>query len=71
VQAAQVLTLLLLSPLLTGCIARAEAIVAGKRGPSVFQTYRDILKFLRRIRFRERRSETSSAARFCSRSPDS
>ena len=48
VQAAQVLTLLVLSPLLTGFIARAEAIVAGKRGPSVFQTYRDILKFLRK-----------------------
>ena len=48
VQAAQVLTLLLLSPLLTGCIARAEAIIAGKRGPSIFQTYRDILKFSRK-----------------------
>lgn len=48
VQAAQVLTLLLLSPLLTGCIARAEAIIAGKRGPSIFQTYRDILKFFRK-----------------------
>lgn len=45
VQAAQVLTLLLLSPLLTGCIARLEAIVQGKRGPSIFQTYRDIWKF--------------------------
>ena len=45
VQAAQVLTLLILSPLLTGCIVRLEAIVAGKRGPSIFQTYRDILKF--------------------------
>jgi len=48
VQAAQVLTLLLLSPLLTGCIARAEAVIAGKRGPSIFQTYRDILKFFRK-----------------------
>lgn len=47
-QAAQVLTLLLLSPLLTGCVARLEAIVAGKRGPSIFQTYRDILKFFRK-----------------------
>ena len=48
VQAAQVLTLLLFSPLLTGCIARAEAIIAGKRGPSIFQTYCDILKFFRK-----------------------
>jgi formate hydrogenlyase subunit 4 len=48
VQAAQVLTLLLLSPLLTGSIARLEAIVAGKRGPSIFQTYRDILKLFRK-----------------------
>lgn len=47
-QSAQVLTLLLLSPLLSGCIARAEAIVAGKRGPSIFQVYRDILKFFRK-----------------------
>ncbi len=46
VQAAQVASLLLLSPLLTGCIARLESIVAGKRGPSIFQTYRDIWKFL-------------------------
>jgi formate hydrogenlyase subunit 4 len=48
VQALQVLTLLLLSPLVTGCIARAEAIVQGRRGPSVFQTYRDILKYFRK-----------------------
>jgi formate hydrogenlyase subunit 4 len=48
VQAAQVMTLLLLSPLLTGCIARLEAMVAGKAGPSIFQPYRDILKFFRK-----------------------
>lgn len=48
VQALQVLSLLLLSPLLTGCIARAEAIVQGRYGPSIFQPYRDILKFLRK-----------------------
>ncbi|HEY1681057.1 MAG TPA: NADH-quinone oxidoreductase subunit H [Candidatus Tumulicola sp.] len=44
VQAAQVLTLVLLSPLLTGFIARLEAVVAGKRGPSFVQPYRDIVK---------------------------
>ncbi|MHB8146826.1 MAG: respiratory chain complex I subunit 1 family protein [Vulcanimicrobiaceae bacterium] len=48
VQAMQVLSLLVISPLLTGCIARLEAIVAGRRGPSIFQTYRDILKYLRK-----------------------
>jgi formate hydrogenlyase subunit 4 len=48
VQALQVLTLLLLSPLVTGSITRAEAIVQGRRGPSIFQTYRDILKFFRK-----------------------
>ncbi len=50
VQACQVLTVLLLSPLLTGCIAKAEAMIAGKRGPSVFHTYRDILKLLQKQR---------------------
>jgi formate hydrogenlyase subunit 4 len=48
VQALQVLSLLLLSPLLTGCISRLEAIVQGRYGPSIFQPYRDILKFLRK-----------------------
>jgi len=50
VQAAQVLTVTLLSPLLSGVIARAAAMVAGKRGPSIFQPYRDIRKFLRKQR---------------------
>lgn len=50
VQAAQILTVAFLSPLLTGVIARAEALIAGKRGPSIFQPYRDILKFLRKQR---------------------
>jgi formate hydrogenlyase subunit 4 len=52
IQAAQVLTVALLAPLLSGCIARAEAVVAGKRGPSIFQTYRDILKLLRKQRLK-------------------
>jgi len=46
----QVLTVVFVSPLLTGVIARVEAMIAGKRGPSAFQTYRDILKFLRKGR---------------------
>lgn len=48
VQGAQVLTLLLLSPLLSGVISRIEAWLQGKRGASFFQPYRDILKFLRK-----------------------
>ncbi|MCL5258736.1 MAG: NADH-quinone oxidoreductase subunit H [Firmicutes bacterium] len=48
VQVAQVASLLFLSPLLAGSIARIEAIVQGRRGPSVFQPYRDILKFFRK-----------------------
>lgn len=35
-------------PLYTGAMARAEAIVASKRGPSVFQPYRDLAKLLRK-----------------------
>lgn len=38
----------LLSPLLGGIIARLEAIVAGRHGPSIFQPYRDIVKYLRK-----------------------
>jgi formate hydrogenlyase subunit 4 len=50
VQSAQVGATLFLSPLLTGIIARAEAIVQGRRGPSILQTYRDIVKLLRKQR---------------------
>lgn len=37
-----------LAPLYAGAIARAEAIVASKRGPSVWQPYRDLAKLLRK-----------------------
>ncbi|HVA37332.1 MAG TPA: NADH-quinone oxidoreductase subunit H [Candidatus Dormibacteraeota bacterium] len=50
VQAAQVLTVVFLSPLLTGVIGRVEAWLQGKRGPSFLQPYRDILKMLRKQR---------------------
>jgi formate hydrogenlyase subunit 4 len=49
-QACQVGATLFVSPLLSGIIARAEAIVQGKRGPSIWQPYRDILKLLRKQR---------------------
>ncbi|MHB8153497.1 MAG: hypothetical protein ACYDG3_10620, partial [Bacillati bacterium] len=45
-QGLQVAVVVFLAPLLTGSIARAEAMIAGKRGPSIFQVYRDIWKFL-------------------------
>ncbi|MGE5290038.1 MAG: hypothetical protein ACM3ML_23195, partial [Micromonosporaceae bacterium] len=44
----QSLTVLLLAPLYTGVLARAEAIVGSKRGPSVLQPYRDLGKLLRK-----------------------
>jgi len=39
---------LLLAPLLLGIISRTKALVAGRRGPPLFQPYRDIRKYLRR-----------------------
>lgn len=36
------------APLYSGAMARAEAIVASKRGPSVVQPYRDLAKLLRK-----------------------
>ena len=48
VNVCQVLTVLLLSPLVTGVIARAEAIVQMRRGPRVLQPYYDIVKLFRK-----------------------
>ncbi len=47
-QVLQGLVVLLLAPLYVGTIARAEAIVSSKRGPSVVQPYRDLAKLLRK-----------------------
>lgn len=47
-QVLQSAVVLLLAPLYTGGIARAEAIVQSKRGPSVLQPYRDLGKLLRK-----------------------
>ena len=44
----QVGTVLLVSPLVTGLIARGEAIVQGRRGPRVLQPYYDIAKLFRK-----------------------
>ncbi len=40
----QVAFLLVFSPLVEGVLKRLEEIIQGKRGPSIFQTYRDIWK---------------------------
>lgn len=47
-QILQSLVVLLLSPLYAGVLARAEAIVQSKRGPSILQPYRDLRKLLRK-----------------------
>jgi formate hydrogenlyase subunit 4 len=47
-QLAQITFVLLLAPLFPGVIDRAKHIVQSKRGPSVFQRYRDLWKLLRK-----------------------
>jgi len=48
VQTLQVVTILALAPLVSGIIARAEAIIQQRRGPRLLQPYYDILKLLRK-----------------------
>jgi formate hydrogenlyase subunit 4/hydrogenase-4 membrane subunit HyfE len=48
VQVLQVVTILTLAPLISGIIARVEAVVQQRRGPRVLQPYYDILKLLRK-----------------------
>jgi formate hydrogenlyase subunit 4/hydrogenase-4 membrane subunit HyfE len=48
VQVLQVVAILVLAPLVSGIIARVEAIVQQRRGPRVLQPYYDILKLLRK-----------------------
>jgi formate hydrogenlyase subunit 4 len=43
---AQVAFLLVLAPLVEGVLAKLEERIQGKQGPSVFQVYRDIAKYL-------------------------
>lgn len=56
-QILQVLCLMIVAPFIAGFIARIEAMIQSKRGPSVFQPYYDILKFFRKD---EIRPETAS-----------
>jgi formate hydrogenlyase subunit 4/hydrogenase-4 membrane subunit HyfE len=48
VQVLQVAVVLLLAPLITGLIARLEAMIQQRQGPRVLQPYYDILKLLRK-----------------------
>lgn len=47
-QIGQVSTVALLGPLLTGFIAKLEALLQSRRGPSVLQPYRDLYKLARK-----------------------
>ena len=47
-QVLQVLVILVMAPLVTGIIARAEAIIQQRRGPRILQPYYDILKLLQK-----------------------
>jgi formate hydrogenlyase subunit 4/hydrogenase-4 membrane subunit HyfE len=48
IQVLQVLVILVLAPLVTGIIARAEAIIQQRRGPRILQPYFDIFKLLQK-----------------------
>lgn len=48
VQGAQMLLVLLLAPLLTGFVRKVKARLLRRRGASVFQPYRDLLRLLRK-----------------------
>lgn len=48
VQGVQMLLVLLLAPLLTGVVRKAKARLLLRRGPSILQPYRDLLRLLRK-----------------------
>jgi formate hydrogenlyase subunit 4 len=48
VQGVQMALVLLLAPLLTGFVRKVKARLLGRRGPSVIQPYRDLLRLLRK-----------------------
>lgn len=48
VQVLQVVTVLAVAPLISGVIARAEAVIQQRKGPRLLQPYYDILKLLRK-----------------------
>ena len=69
IQVLQSLVVLVFAPLYAGCLGRAEAVVASKRGPSILQPYRDLAKLLRKAARSATRPRGCSAARRSSRSP--
>jgi formate hydrogenlyase subunit 4 len=48
IQAIQMALVLALSPLLTGFVRKAKARLLRRRGPSIFQPYRDLLRLMRK-----------------------
>ncbi len=48
VQGVQMLLVLLLAPLLTGFVRKVKALLVRRKGPSIFQPYRDMLRLLRK-----------------------
>ncbi|MHB1810507.1 MAG: NADH-quinone oxidoreductase subunit H, partial [Solirubrobacteraceae bacterium] len=48
IQVLQVLSVLVLAPLVTGVIAKVEAVIQQRRGPRVLQPYYDIFKLLQK-----------------------
>jgi formate hydrogenlyase subunit 4 len=48
IQAAQMLVVLALAPLLTGLVRKVKARLTRKRGPSLIQPYRDLLRLLKK-----------------------
>ena len=48
IQAAQMLVVIALAPLLTGLVRKAKARLLRRRGPSVIQPYRDLARLLRK-----------------------
>jgi len=48
IQVLQVLTILVLSPLVSGWIAHLEARLQGRRGPRILQPYYDLAKLFRK-----------------------
>ena len=48
IQGAQMALVLLLAPLLTGLVGKVKARLQRRRGPSVFQPYRDLARLLRK-----------------------
>ncbi|HEX7056814.1 MAG TPA: NADH-quinone oxidoreductase subunit H [Bacilli bacterium] len=47
-QTAQIVLLVLFAPILTGVIKKTKALLQGRKGPAIMQTYYDLRKFMRK-----------------------